>query len=127
MHRADAAHPAIHAHAFLVEFAPVRDTHALVAVDLDLVGDFSIDDALAGLSDGSIEPKSDTNDDPSWQEALASLEREYWIAGGREELKSLEDLNVFVLVPWSEVPRGQRPLKGKLVCKCKCDDQGNVI
>jgi hypothetical protein len=31
-----------------------------------------------------------------------------------------------VLVPQSDVPRGQRPLKGKLVCKRKRDDAGNV-
>jgi hypothetical protein len=91
------------------------------------MGDYSVDDTLAGLSDGTIEPESNANDDPSWQEALASPDREYWIAGGREELKSLEDLNVFVLVPRSEVPRGQRPLKGKLVCKRKRDDQGNIV
>ena len=41
---------------------------------------------------------------------MSSPEREYWIAGARDELKSLEDLDVFVLVPRSDVPRGQRPL-----------------
>jgi Reverse transcriptase (RNA-dependent DNA polymerase) len=79
------------------------------------------------MADGTIEPVLDSGDDPSWEEALASKEREYWIAGGRDELKSLEDLNVFVLVPRSAVPRGQRPLKGKLVCKRKRDDMGNVV
>ena len=29
-------------------------------------------------------------------------------------------------MPRSEVPHGQRPLKGKLVCKRKRDDKGNV-
>ena len=58
---------------------------------------------------------------------MASDEREYWIAGGRDELKSLEDLKVFVLVPRSDVPSGQRPLKGKLVCKRKRDDTGKVV
>ena len=58
---------------------------------------------------------------------MASSEREYWIAGGRDELKSLEDLKVFVLVPRTEVPKGQRPLKGKLVCKKKHDDTGKVV
>ena len=51
----------------------------------------------------------------------------YWIAGARDELRSLEELNVFILVPHSAVPRGQRPLKGKLVCKCKHDDAGNIV
>jgi hypothetical protein len=58
---------------------------------------------------------------------LASAEREYWIAGARDEIRSLADLNVFVLVPRSAMPRGQRPLKGKLVCKRKRDDAGNVV
>ena len=58
---------------------------------------------------------------------MASDEREYWIAGGRDELKSLQDLQVFVLVPRSEMPRGQRPLKGKLVCKRKRDDTGRIV
>jgi hypothetical protein len=40
---------------------------------------------------------------------------------------SLQDLKVFVLVPQSEVPAGQRPLWGKLVCKHKCDDTGKVV
>src|ERR1700733_13100398 len=43
-----------------------------------------------------------------------------------DELKSLKDLTVFVLVPRTEIPRGQRPLKGKLVCKWKRDNVGNI-
>lgn len=58
---------------------------------------------------------------------MASNKREYWIAGGQDELKSLEDLKVFVLVPRSDVPRGQRPLRGKLVCKRKRDDTGRIV
>jgi len=119
-----------HTQAFLTEFAPLRQTHLLLAVDLDRNSSFSslsIDDVLSALSDGTIEPVLDSGDEPSWAQALASPEREYWIAGGRDELKSLEDLRVFVLVPRSEIPRGQRPLKGKLVCKRKRDDVGNVV
>jgi hypothetical protein len=58
---------------------------------------------------------------------MASDDREYWIAGGCNELKSLADLQVFVLVPRSKIPRGQRPLKGKLVCKRKRDDTGRIV
>ena len=65
--------------------------------------------------------------DPSWKEALVSPECEYWIAGTRNELRSLQDLQVFVLVPRSAVPREKRLLKGKLVCKRKRDNNGNVI
>ena len=54
------------------------------------------------------------DDEPSWAQALTSLEREFWIAGGHKELKSLKDLKVFVLVPRSEVPHSHRPLKGNV-------------
>ena len=79
------------------------------------------------VTDGTLEPTLDTDDEPTWAQAMGSDECEYWIAGGRDELKSLEDLKVFVLVPQSEVPTGQRPLKGKLVCKRKCDESGNIV
>jgi Reverse transcriptase (RNA-dependent DNA polymerase) len=121
-----AARLASHATALLAEFAPFRDSHVLIP----LIADSSlpsVDVVLQALASGSATPVLSDNDDPSWLEALASPEREYWIASGREELKSLEDLNVFVLVPCTHVPRGQHVLKGKLVCKCKRDDAGNII
>ena len=119
-----------HTQIFLAEFSPFRRTHFLIAADLDEdfpVSLFSMDEVLSGLAEGNIIPILDSGDEPSWEQALASPEREYWIAGGRDELKSLEDLKVFVLVPRSNIPRGQRPLKGKLVCKRKRDDMGNVV
>jgi hypothetical protein len=106
----------------LSEFAPFRESHYLIPTDFDpghLPPLLSVDEVLSAITDGTIEPTIDCGDDPSWEEALASPERESWIAGGREELKSLEDLNVFVLVPRTSVPHGQKPLKGKLVCKRK--------
>jgi hypothetical protein len=111
--------------ALLCDFT--RDSHEVIQADLDL-GDHSIsvDEAIAAIADGTIVPTADSGDDPSWSEALASPDREYWIAGGRDELKSLKDLKVFVLVPRSDVPPGQRPLKGKLVCKRKRDEQGKI-
>ena len=119
------------AEALLSEFASVHDTHHLIPTDLDLADDpgthYSVEMVLSAIADGSMEPILDSGDDPSWSEALASPDREYWIAGGRDELKSLKDLNVFVLVPRSKMPRGQKALKGKLVCKRKRDDAGNVV
>jgi len=41
-------------------------------------------------------------------------------------MRSLQDLQVFVLVPRSAVPKERRVLKGKLVCKRKRDDAGKV-
>jgi transposase InsO family protein len=116
-----------HAHAFLSEYAPVRDTHHLIPLSLDFPsGSYSVDEALSAISTGDTKTMLDGDDDPLWASAMSSPNREYWIAGARDELKSLEDLNVFILVPHSDVPRGQRPLKGKLVCKRKCDDAGSI-
>jgi hypothetical protein len=113
------------ARALFSEYIPFHDTHELIF--LELPSSFaSLETALAALEDGTVSPEPDTSDNPSWAEALASAEKEYWIAGGREKLQSLADLKVFALVPCSEVPPGHRPLKGKLVCKRKRDDNGNI-
>jgi transposase InsO family protein len=113
--------------AFLSEFAPLRDTHFLLPLELDFAHSCSsVGEALSALKYGATEITLDPNDDPLWRDAIASPEREYWVAGARDELKSLKDLTVFVLVPRAEIPKGQRPLKGKLVCKRKRDDVGNI-
>jgi hypothetical protein len=69
----------------------------------------------------------DSDSDPLWAKALASPECEYWIAGAREEIQSLENLNVFVLVLRFAVLCDQQPLRGKLVCKRKHNDAGNIV
>ena len=116
-----------HTSAFLAEFAPLSESHYLFPVDvIPPTLDSSVGEVLSAISTGSTDLTLDPDDDPLWAKAIASPEREYWVAGAREELKSLRDLAVFVLVPRIEVPRGQRPLKGKLVCKRKRDDEGNI-
>jgi transposase InsO family protein len=113
--------------AFLAEYSEVRDTHTLLPISLSSASEsLSVNEVLAALATGNTELALDEDDDPLWSSALDSPEREFWVAGAREELKSLKDLNVFVLVPRSEVSRDQRPLKGKLVCKRKRDDAGNI-
>ena len=88
----------------------------------------TIDNILSALSDSSLSPAPNDNDDePTWTQAMASNKCECLIAGCHNKLKSLEDLKVFILVPWSELPWGHCPLKGKLVCKRKWDDTGKVI
>ena len=112
---------------FLTTYSAIRESHDLFPLEI-YPEDPSLDitDIIAALADGSATPTADTNDDPSWTKALASSEREYWIAGARDELRSLADMKVFILVPRSELPSGKRPLKGKLVCRRKRDDTGNV-
>ena len=112
--------------ALLSEFSPFRDSHDLLPLDTSDISPHSLKSALSAIADGSLEPFYNDDDNPTWAEAMASPEREFWIAGTCEELKSLEDLQVFVLVPQSSVPKGCRPLKGKLVCKCKRNDTGKV-
>ena len=113
--------------AFLSEFSPFHDSHYLLPLDTSDISPHSLESALSSIADGSLEPYYDDDNDPKWAEAMASPEREFWIAGTCEELQSLEDLQVFVLVPRMSVPKGRRPLKGKLVCKRKRDDAGKVI
>jgi hypothetical protein len=112
---------------FLSEFVPFIDSHSLLPLDISDLSTFSIDSVLSAIVDGSLEPSVDSDDDPLWAEAMASPEREFWIAGARDEIRSLEDLRVFALVPHSELPKGKRPLKGKLVCKRKRDDTGKIV
>ncbi len=113
--------------AFLAKFVPYCDTHYLLPLDVPTSHFDSVPEVLTAATDGSLEPDLDADDDPLWSEALASPEREYWIASTQDEICSLGDLKVFMLVPHLDVPMGQHPLQGKLVCKQKCDDAGNVL
>jgi len=88
---------------------------------------WSLQYVLSAIASGSLEPTIETSDDPKWQDALNSPKREYWITGTRDEIRSLEDLQVFMLVLQSTLPPGCHPMQGKLVCKCKRDDTGNVV
>jgi hypothetical protein len=86
----------------------------------------SVGEALSALKYSATDLVLNPDDDPLWATAISSPECEYWVAGARDKLNSLKDLQVFVLVPCTKIPCGQHPLKGKLVCKCKCDDVGNI-
>ena len=114
--------------AFLSDFSPLRNSHYLLplAFNDSFLSFPSVGEALMALATGATDLSLDPDNDPLWATAIASPEREFWVAGARDELQSLKDLKVFVLVPRSEIPRGQQPLKGKLVCKRKRDDKGNI-
>lgn len=93
--------------ALLSKYAPFADSHDLIPINFTPSDFKSLDVFLSSLANGSTELYFDTGDNPSWATALQSTEREYWIAGAREELKSLTNLRVFVLVPRSKIPCGQ--------------------
>ena len=82
-------------------------------------------DLVAAIVDGSLKPNLE--DEPKWHEALQSPEQEYWIASSHDEVHSLQELKVFVLVLQSKVLYRVCPLKGKLVCKQKQDNIGKVV
>ena len=98
----------------------------MIPLDISDISPYSLDGALAAIADSSLEPLCEDNDDPKWAEAMASTDQEFWIAGAREELQSLEDLKVFVLVPCSSMPKEKCLLKGRLVCKQKWDETGKI-
>jgi hypothetical protein len=78
-------------------------------LDLSDLSPYSLDGALATISNSLLEPLLDNDDDPKWAKAMASPECEFWIAGAQDELQSLKDLKVFALMPWfSQTPLCQR-------------------
>ena len=86
---------------------PFIDSHLLLPLDISDLSTFSVDSVLSVIADGSLEPSVDSDDDPLWAEAMASPERKFWIAGAHDEIRSLEDLRVFTLVPCSKLPKGK--------------------
>jgi hypothetical protein len=104
--------------ALLTEFAKVSHSHELLPLSIE-DSTLSPDYVLSTIADSSLEPAIDTGDDPLWADALASPNREYWITGAKDEIQSLKDLQVYVLIPRSSLPSGRRLMRGKLVCKRK--------
>lgn len=66
-------------------------------------------------------------DSPSWKEAIASSEKDKWMEGAQAELRSLEEMEVYQLIPRSDVPPNRKILRGKFVCKLKRDETGNPV
>ena len=70
-----------HVMAFLAEFVPFCDSHCLLPLDVPTSDYTSVPEILAAVTNGLLEPEVDIDDDPLWSEAMASPEKEYWIAG----------------------------------------------
>ena len=58
----------------------------------------------------------------SYQEAMELPEAELWKEAAQKEIKSLQDLKVYTLVPKSNVPKGQNGICSKWVFKVKTDN-----
>ena len=63
-------------------------------------------------------------DPQSLKEALARPDVAQWIAGVEDEMKSLKELKVFKLMHRSDVPKGWKVMKGKLIFNLKCNEKG---
>ena len=61
--------------AFLSEFSPFCDSHTLLPLDTSDLSPHSLESALSAITNGSLKPYYDANDDdPKWAEAIASPE-----------------------------------------------------
>ncbi|KAJ3570020.1 hypothetical protein NP233_g4673 [Leucocoprinus birnbaumii] len=66
-------------------------------------------------------------DDPkTLEEALKRTDGDLWRASIQEELDSLKDRGVYILVPRSSVPNGRKVMTGKWVLVSKRDEKGEI-
>jgi hypothetical protein len=89
-------------------------------------------DLLAMISEMTdFDPESLQFEDElkTWDEAKAkdSPDAARWEAGYKDELESLKDMEVYKLIPQSEVPQGKHIRKGKLVFHIKQDEMGQAV
>jgi hypothetical protein len=76
-----------------------------------------------------LDPESlQFEDEPkTWDEAKDSPDAAQWEAGYKDELKSLKDMEVYKLIPQSEVPQEKCIRKGKPVFHIKQDETGQAV
>jgi len=63
----------------------------------------------------------DPIDSPTWAEAMRSPEADQWMTGLNEELASLQENNVYEVVP---IPKDAKPIRSKVVPRLKRDEKG---
>jgi hypothetical protein len=66
-------------------------------------------------------------DEPTFREAMSSPDSDKWIAGIQDELKSLNEMGVYKLIPRSDVPTGRKVLRGKWVLLLKRNEHGDPV
>jgi hypothetical protein len=68
-----------------------------------------IETILAAIESGpEIDPMLSMNEPRTWAEAQKLPDAKKWQLAYQEELKSLKDLEVYRLIPWSQVPAGTK-------------------
>jgi hypothetical protein len=93
-----------------------NDAHALI--DAIALHALTADDAQLNL---------EHPDDPkSAKDALASPLAHEWLEAMHDELESIKEMGVYVLVPRSAVPKGRKVMRGKFVFRTKRDFMGAV-
>lgn len=97
-----------------------------IAALAELFGDVSSwSDADIALA-ATLQLDSEYQDDPvSLREALDGPFGSHWTGAIKEELKSIKDLEVYELIPRSEVPAGRKIMDGKFVFRLKRDENGD--
>jgi hypothetical protein len=86
------------------------------------------DDILAAISDLNCTiPSDDFEPNPqTWAEAQSSTHGSDWCKCFQDELDSLKSMGVYILVPQSEVPTGQKIHRGMPIFHVKWDANGAV-
>ncbi|KAJ3568720.1 hypothetical protein NP233_g5535 [Leucocoprinus birnbaumii] len=101
---------------------------AMASMPQDVAEDFyeiAMAVAVEESSTPMINPAS-PNDPKSIEEALGRPDGDKWKAAIEEELKSLRDRGVYVLVPRSSIPDGRKVMSGKWVLVSKRDELGII-
>ena len=74
-----------------------------------------------------VDEEVDPEDPKTFQEAMGRSDRDKWIVAIKEELKSIDDLKVYKLVPRSQaIKEGRKVLKGRFVFHLKRDQFGAI-
>ena len=88
----------------------------------DVTDTGQIETILAAIMEfAELDPSSlEAEDEPrTWEEAKCSPDYLWWKVGYSEELKSLKDMQVYVLVPRCDVSQGHKIRKGHPISKLK--------
>ena len=79
---------------------------------------------FAELDPSSLEAEDESR---TWEDAKCSPDYLQWKVGYSKELKSLKDMQVYVLAPRCDVPQGHKIWKGHPIFKIKRDENGKAI